>query len=78
VEYTNVGPQATIRFYATLSQPLRNRIVAARSFEISEPVQSRGTSGIITAFGFAADRFAAEIVAWTTGQGMALQTGVKE
>ena len=34
VEYTNSGPQATIRFYATLSQPLRNRIVAARSFEV--------------------------------------------
>ena len=78
VEYTNDGPQATIRFYATLSQPLRNRIVAARSFEISEPVQSRGTSEIITAFGFAADRFAAEIVAWTTRQGMTLQTGAKE
>jgi cholesterol transport system auxiliary component len=78
VEYTNGGPQATIRFYATLSQPLRNRIVAARSFEVSEPVQSRGTSEIITAFGFAADRLAAEIVAWTTRQGMALQAGPKE
>jgi cholesterol transport system auxiliary component len=78
VEYTNSGPQATIRFYATLSQPLRNRIVAARSFEVSEPVQSRGTSEIITAFGFAADRFAAEIVAWTARQGMVLQTGAKE
>jgi cholesterol transport system auxiliary component len=78
VEYTNDGPQATIRFYATLSQPLRNRIIAARSFEVSEPVQSRGTAEIITAFGFAADRFAAEIVAWTTRQGMALQAGAKE
>jgi cholesterol transport system auxiliary component len=78
VEYTNGGPQATIRFYATLSQPLRNRIVAARSFEVSEPVQSRGTSEIITAFGLSADRLAAEIIDWTTRQGMALQTGAKE
>jgi len=78
VEYTNDGPQATIRFYATLSQPLRNRIVAARSFEVSEPVQSRGTSEIITAFGLSADRLAAEIISWTVQQGMTLQTGAKE
>jgi cholesterol transport system auxiliary component len=78
VEYTNSGPQVTIRFYATLSQPLRNRIVAARSFEVSEPVQSRGTSEIITAFGLSADRLAAEIIDWTVQQGMALQTGAKE
>ena len=78
VEYTNDRPQATIRFYATLSQPLRNRIVAARSFEVSEPVQSRGTSEIITAFGLSADRLAAEIIDWTVQQGMALQTGAKE
>jgi cholesterol transport system auxiliary component len=78
VEYTNNGPQATIRFYATLSQPLRNRIVAAHSFEVSEPVQSRGTSEIITAFGLSADRLAAEIIGWTVQQGMALQTGAKE
>ncbi len=78
VEYTNDGPQATIYFYATLSQPLRNRIVAVRRFEVGEPVQSRGTSGIITAFGVAADRFAAEIVDWTVQQGIALQTEAKE
>ncbi|ODT80140.1 MAG: hypothetical protein ABS69_06775 [Nitrosomonadales bacterium SCN 54-20] len=78
VEYTNGGPQATIRFYATLSQPLRNRIVAARGFEVSEPVQSRGTSEIITAFGLGADRLAAEIIDWTVQQGRALQTGAKE
>ncbi|PTQ79639.1 cholesterol transport system auxiliary component [Nitrosospira multiformis] len=78
VEYTNDGPQATIRFYATLSQPLRNRIVAARSFEISEPVQSRGTSEIITAFGLSADRLAAEIIDWTVQQGMVLQTEAKK
>lgn len=78
VEYTNDGPQATIRFYATLSQPLRNRIVAARGFEVSEPVQSRGTSEIITAFGLSADRLAAEIIGWTVQQGVALQAGAKE
>ena len=78
VEYTNDGPQATIRFYATLSQPLRNRIVAARSFEVSEPVQNRGTSEIITAFGLSADRLAAEIIDWAVQQGRALQTGAKE
>jgi cholesterol transport system auxiliary component len=78
VEYTNGGPHATIRFYATLSQPLRNRIVAARNFEVSEPVQSRGTSEIITAFGLSADRLAAEIIDWTVRQGTALQTGAKE
>ncbi|MBN9133862.1 MAG: membrane integrity-associated transporter subunit PqiC [Nitrosospira multiformis] len=78
VEYTNGGPQATIRFYATLSQPLRNRIVAARGFEVSEPVQSRGTSEIITAFGLGADRLAAEIIDWTVQQGRAPQTGAKE
>ncbi|GJQ57108.1 MAG: hypothetical protein HKUEN07_36770 [Rhodocyclaceae bacterium] len=78
VEYTNGGPKATIRFYATLSQPLRNRIVAARGFEVSEPVQSRGTSEIITAFGLGADRLAAEIIGWTVQQGVALQAGAKE
>ena len=72
VEYTDGGPQATIRFYATLSQPLRNRIVAARSFEISEPVRSRGTAEIIAAFGLGADRLAAQIVDWTARQGMTL------
>jgi cholesterol transport system auxiliary component len=52
--------------------------VAARSFEVSEPVQSRGTSEIITAFGLSADRLAAEIIDWTVRQGTALQTGAKE
>lgn len=72
VEYTDGGPQATIRFYATLSQPVRNRIVAARRFEIREPVRSRGTAEIIAAFALSADRLAAEIVDWTARQGMTL------
>ncbi len=77
VEYMDGGPKATIRFYATLSQPLRNRIVAARSFEISEPVRSRGTAEIIAAFGLSANRLAAEIVDWTVRRGIALQAGAE-
>lgn len=78
VEYRDGVPAATIRFYATLVQPPRNRIAAARSFDISEPVQDRGTSGIIEAFGIATDRLAAEMIDWTMQQGMtALRSGAE-
>jgi cholesterol transport system auxiliary component len=65
VEYKNGIPAVNIRFYATLVQSGRNRIVATRSFEIIEPVQGREISEVIAAFGRATDRLAAEVIDWT-------------
>jgi cholesterol transport system auxiliary component len=65
VEYKNGIPAVNIRFYATLVQSGRNRIVATRSFEIVEPVQGREIPEVIAAFGRATDRLAAEVIDWT-------------
>ena len=65
VEYKNGIPAVNIRFYATLVQSGRNRIVATRSFEIIEPVQGREIPEVIAAFGRATDRLAAKIINWT-------------
>ena len=77
VEYKNGTPAVNIRFYATLVQSGRNRIVATRSFEILEPVQGREIPEVIAAFGRATDRLAAEIIDWTLQYGPASQPAVE-
>ncbi len=65
VEYKNGIPAVNIRFYATLVQSGRSRIVATRSFQIVEPVQGREIPEVIAAFGRATERLAAELIDWT-------------
>jgi cholesterol transport system auxiliary component len=77
VEYKNGTPAVNIRFYATLVQSGRNRIVATRSFEIVEPVQGREIPEVIAAFGRAADRLAAEVIDWTLQYEPASQPAVE-
>lgn len=77
VEYRNGIPAVNIRFYATLVQSGRNRIVATRSFEIVEPVQGREIPEVIAAFGRATDRLAAEIIDWTLQHEPASQPAVE-
>ena len=71
VEYTHGTPAAVIRFYAALVQPARNRVIAERSFEISQPVEGAGMPEVIRAFGRSADNLAGEIIDWTVEQGTA-------
>ena len=71
VEYRNGMPAVNIRFYATLVQSGGNRILAARSFEVSQLVEGKGAPEVMVAFGKAIDRLASEIIDWTLPHGPA-------
>lgn len=77
VEYQNGMPSVNIRFYATLVQSARNRIVATRSFEVKQPADGRNVSDVVTAFGKATDMLASEMIGWALQHGPALQPGNK-
>jgi cholesterol transport system auxiliary component len=77
VEYRNGMPAVNIRFYATLMQSGGNRILAARSFEVSQPVEGKAVPEVMTAFGKAADRLASQVIEWTLQHGPAPQPGTE-
>jgi cholesterol transport system auxiliary component len=74
VEYIEGASTAVIRFYATLVQPARNRVIAGRGFEVMQPVEGKGVPEIVEAFGKGADRLAGNIVDWTIEQSHILQS----
>ena len=63
-EYEGGKPAARIRYDAVLT--LRGKPeVHTRRFEVSEPVQGAQVPEVVDAFGRAADRLAADVIAWT-------------
>jgi cholesterol transport system auxiliary component len=74
VEYIEGAPTAVIKFYATLVQPARNRVIATRGFEVMQPVEGKEIPEVVNAFGKGADTLAANIVDWTVEQSHILQS----
>ena len=68
-EYQNGNPVIHIRYDARLVRTLGQRIVASRSFEVSQPVDGKQVPEVVSAFGKAADQLSAQVVQWTLQQG---------
>ncbi|MDR2032466.1 MAG: ABC-type transport auxiliary lipoprotein family protein [Azoarcus sp.] len=66
-------PDAVIRLDVRLVDTASRRIVASRVFERRAAAAASAVPAVVAAFGAAADRLAAELVAWTVAQGDAAQ-----
>ncbi|MDR1228520.1 MAG: ABC-type transport auxiliary lipoprotein family protein [Azoarcus sp.] len=66
-EYRQHGkaPEAVIRLDTRLIDTASRRIVASHAFEAREAAADSSIPAVVAAFGAAADRLAAELVAWT-------------
>jgi cholesterol transport system auxiliary component len=73
VEHADGVPMVVIRFYAVLTQPGRSRIVAVHGFEARQPVEGKGMTEVIAAFGKATDKLAREMIDWTIQHGNSIQ-----
>ncbi|MCE4071374.1 MULTISPECIES: ABC-type transport auxiliary lipoprotein family protein [Pseudomonas] len=73
-EYQSGKPVIHIRYDARLVRTLGQRIVASRSFEVSQPVDGKQVPEVVSAFGKAADQLSAQVVEWTLQQGQRQHT----
>ena len=73
-EYQNGKPVIHIRYDARLVRTLGQRIVASRSFEVSQSVDGKQVPEVVSAFGKAADQLSAQVVEWTLQQGQRQHT----
>jgi cholesterol transport system auxiliary component len=67
-EYRNGQPTVVIRYDAQLVRTNGMRIVAARSFEVTEPVNGKAVPEVVAAFGRADDALARQVVEWALQQ----------
>jgi len=67
-EYAAGAGVAVIQYDARLVDTATRQIVRARRFEAREPVAGTSTQQVVAALGIAADRIAAEVIAWTLPQ----------
>jgi len=65
-EYRNGQPTVIIRYDAQLVHTNGMRIIASRSFEVSEPVDGKAVPEVVAAFGRADDALARQVVEWVT------------
>ncbi|SDH93810.1 cholesterol transport system auxiliary component [Pseudomonas delhiensis] len=70
-EYRDKGVEAVVILEARLVRSATQRIVATRRFEVRQPAAGEKVPEVVTAFGQATDRLAAEVVGWTLQQGQA-------
>ncbi|MBO3276445.1 ABC-type transport auxiliary lipoprotein family protein [Pseudomonas schmalbachii] len=70
-EYRGGKPEIVIRLDARLVQAATQRIVAVRSFSVTQPVDGSQVPQVVEAFGKAGDQLAAQVVDWTIQQGQA-------
>ncbi|MOA57301.1 hypothetical protein D3C78_1814560 [compost metagenome] len=68
-EYRGGRVEARILLEARLVQSDTRRMVASRRFEVREAAAGENPAQVVTAFGTAADRLAAEVLDWTLAQG---------
>lgn len=68
-EYQGQQVAAVVVLEARLVQTATQRIVASRRFEARQPSSGTQVAEVVTAFGQASDRLAAEVVSWTLQQG---------
>lgn len=64
-EYTDDNAVALIQYDAQLVDTATRQILRARRFEAREPVAGTSAEQLVAALGIAADRIAAELIAWT-------------
>jgi cholesterol transport system auxiliary component len=65
-EYRNGTPAVSIQFNARLIDSASRRIIAVRSFNVSQPVSGVQTPQVVEAFGQASDVLAADVISWVT------------
>jgi cholesterol transport system auxiliary component len=73
-EYQNGKPVIHIRYDARLVRTLGQRIIASRTFEVSQPVDGKQVPEVVSAFGKAADQLSDQVVQWTLQQGQRQHT----
>jgi cholesterol transport system auxiliary component len=67
-EYHGTSIEVVIRFDARLSND-HQRIIASRRFEVHQAVSDKQVPAVVTSFGQASDRLAAQVLQWTVEQG---------
>ncbi|MBT2116260.1 membrane integrity-associated transporter subunit PqiC [Dyella sp. LX-66] len=67
-EYRGKQPVVVLRYDARLVRNTGLKIVAARRFEVTQPVNGTGVPQVVAAFGQAGDALAAQVVGWTLEQ----------
>ncbi len=68
-EYVGGRPEAHILFEARLIDGASQRILASRRFLVRQAAADASLQAVVSAFGQAADRLAAELLAWTLAKG---------
>ncbi len=63
-EYVQGAPVVVIRYDAQLVQSRSQKILAARRFDIRQPVAGKEVPQVVTAFGQATDQLATQVIAW--------------
>lgn len=67
-EYVAGSSVALIQYDARLVDTATRRIISARRFEAREPIAGTSAESLVVALGIAADRIAADVIAWTVAQ----------
>lgn len=67
-EYSAAGLAVVVRLDARLVQGRTQRVLASRSFEVSQPVAQTQVPAVVSGFGQASDRLMAQLVDWTVAQ----------
>ncbi|MGH8146742.1 MAG: ABC-type transport auxiliary lipoprotein family protein [Rhodanobacteraceae bacterium] len=67
-EYRNGAPVVVVRYDAQLRRGGSRRVLATRSFVITEQPSGTQVPQIVTAFGTADDQLAAQVVPWVLGE----------
>lgn len=63
-EYVHGVPVVVIRYDAQLVQGRSQKIMATHRFDIRQPVVGKDVPQVVTAFGLATDRLAAQVLSW--------------
>lgn len=74
-EYRNGQAEIVIRYDALLTSTSTHRILAARRFDIQQPVTSEAVPQVIQTFGQASDQLSAQVVPWVM-KALSLETPV--
>ncbi len=63
-EYVHGAPVVVIRYDAQLVAGSSRKILATRRFDVRQPVAGKEVPQVVTAFGQATDRLAAQVITW--------------
>lgn len=65
VIYGKSGPSAVIELNARLVDPTSRKILASKTFDIHQPLESAKITGVVDGFKTAADELAVQLIDWT-------------